>query len=59
MLMILGKYSNQLKNDMHLWLLNTIKLATMLYEEDGDIQHLYSVYHFISHYAPVGVVNCM
>lgn len=51
--MILGKYSKEIANEMHLWLLNSIKLATMLYDEDGNIQHLLSVYHFICHYAPV------
>lgn len=51
--MILGRYSKQVANEMHLWLLNSIKLATFLYDEDDHIDHLYSVYHFIRHYAPV------
>ena len=52
--MILAKYHKEVEGELHLWLMNSIKLATMLYDEDGDIQHLYSVYYFILHYAPVG-----
>lgn len=53
MLLLMAKYHKEIKEEMHLWTLNIINLANILYEETGDMNHLYSVYHFICRYCNV------
>ena len=52
----MGKYAEAMKEELDAWMLNAIKLAAMLYEEQEDLHYLYSVYFFVQHYRPVGVV---
>lgn len=56
MLRVMGKYAEAMKEELDAWMLNAIKLAAMLYEEQEDLHYLYSVYFFVQHYRPVGVV---
>ena len=53
MLLLMAKHMTDLKGEFHLWLLNVIKLATILYDEDNDLEHLYRTYHFMKRYCPV------
>ena len=57
MLLILSKNARAMKDELNMWILNIIGLATYLYEENEDIQPLYSTYHFIRHYTPVGALS--
>ena len=43
-------------SEMHLEVLSVIQLAMSLFEDDGDLRHLYRTYHFIQHACPVGVL---
>ena len=43
-------------SEMHLGVLSVIQLAISLFEDDGDLRHLYRTYHFIRHACPVGVL---
>lgn len=56
MLRVMGKYAEAMKEELDAWMLNAIKLAAMLYEEQEDLHYLYSVYFFVQHYRPVRVV---
>ena len=53
MLLLMAKHIKDLEGELHLWLLNVIKLATILYDEDNDSDHLYRTYHFMKRYCPV------
>lgn len=53
MLLPMAKHIKDLEGELHLWLLNVIKLATILYDEDNDSDHLYRTYHFMKRYCPV------
>ena len=53
MLLLMAKHHKEIKEEMHLWTLNVINLANILYEETSDVNHLYSVYHFICRYCNV------
>ena len=43
-------------SEMHLGVLSVIQLTISLFEDDGDLRHLYRTYHFIRHACPVGVL---
>lgn len=59
MLLLMAKHIKDLEGELHLWLLNVIKLATILYDEDNDLDHLYRTYHFMKHYCPVCHLGCL
>ncbi|KAK8796641.1 hypothetical protein WA588_000769, partial [Blastocystis sp. NMH] len=39
-------------SEMHLGVLSVIQLTISLFEDDGDLRHLYRTYHFIRHACP-------
>lgn len=55
MLHLMAKNHEVMKEEMNLWVLNVINLASILYEETNETKHLYSVYHFISRYSSVSL----